>query len=149
VLVRHDWTRDAVYLDHPVGVFYSGSGSSGRWNIGTLDQTPMPVGEGFDVYAQPASPNAFRIDAPTGSQGVQIDHPLINGVACAEIHVTRVYDPTFPAQTSDFDVEYFDNGKWNIVSQQAFVGATAFNVVIDPAQIQACSDRIFADGFDG
>lgn len=149
VLVRHDWTRDATYLDHPVGVFYSGSGSSGRWNVGTLDQAPMPIGMGFDVYAQPPSPNAFRIDAPTGSQGVQIDHPLINGVACAQVHVTRVYDPTLPAQTVDYDVEYFSDGKWNIVSQEQFVGGTAFNVVIDPAQIQACSDRIFADGFDG
>ena len=25
VLVRHDWTRDGTYLDHPLGVFYSGS----------------------------------------------------------------------------------------------------------------------------
>jgi hypothetical protein len=150
VLVRHDWTRDATYLDHPVGVFYSGSGSSGRWNIGTLDQTAMPIGMGFDVYAQPASPNAFRLDAPTGSAGVQIDHPLLNGVPCAEVHVTRVYDPAFPAQTADFDVEYYDgNGTWNIMSPEQFVGATAFNVVIDPAQIAACTDRIFADGFDG
>jgi hypothetical protein len=150
VLVRHDWTRDGTYLDHPVGVFYSGTGSSGRWNIGTLDQTAMPVGMGFDVYAQPASPNAFRINAPTGSSGVQIDHPLINGVACADVQVTRVYDPAFPAQTADFDVEYYSgNGTWNIVSTEAFVGATAFNVVIDAAQIQACTDRIFADGFDG
>jgi hypothetical protein len=149
VLVRHDWTRDATYLDHPVGVFYSGSGSSGRWNIGTVDQTPMPVGMGFDVYAQPASPNAFRINAPTGSNGVQIDHPLINGVACAQVHVTRVYDPTLPPQAVDFDVEYFSSsGMWNVMSSEGFVGGTAFNVVINPAQIQACTDRIFADGFD-
>ena len=150
VLVRHDWTRDGTYLDHPVGVFYSGSGSSGRWNIGTLDQTAMPVGMGFDVYAQPPSPNALRIDAATGSGGVRIDHPLINGVPCAQVHVTRVYDPAFPAQTADFDVEYYaGNGTWNIMSPEPFVGATAFDVVIDPAQIQACTDRIFADGFDG
>ena len=150
VLVRHDWTRDAIYLDHPVGVFYSGSGGSGRWNIGTLDQTAMPVGMGFDVYAQPPSPNAFRIDAPTGSGGVQIDHPLINGVPCAIVHVTRVYDPTLPAQTADFDVEYYSgNGMWSVMSPEPFVGGTAFDVVIDPAQVQACTDRIFADGFDG
>jgi hypothetical protein len=150
VLVRHDWTRDGVYLDHPVGVFYSGSGSGGRWNIGTLDATAMPIGMGFDVYAQPPSPNAFRIDAPTGSNGVQIDHPLINGVACADVHVTRVYDPAFPAQTVDFDVEYYSgSGTWNLMSAEGFVGATAFNVVIDPAQVEACTDRIFADDFDG
>jgi hypothetical protein len=150
VLVRHDWTRDATYLDHPVGVFYSGSGSGGRWNIGTLDQTPMPVGMGFDVYAQPPSPNAFRLVAATGANGERIDHPLLNGVPCAEVHVTRVYDPASPAQTADFDVEYYPgNGTWNIMSPEPFVGATAFNVVIDPAQIAACTDRIFADGFDG
>jgi len=64
--------------------------------------------------------------------------------------VTRVYDPAFPAQTADFDVEYYaGNGTWNIMSPEPFVGATAFDVVIDPAQIQACTDRIFADDFDG
>ena len=150
VLARHDWTRDGIYLDHAIGVSYAGSGGSGRWSIGTLDQTPMPVGMGFDVYAQPPSPNAFRIEAPTGSMGVTIDHPLINGVGCADVHVTRVYDPTFPAQTADYDVSYYGAmGTWMIVSSEAFVGATAFNVVVDPAQIEACTDRIFADGFDG
>lgn len=150
VLARHDWTRDGTYIDHPVGVSYAGSGGSGRWSIGTLDQTTMPIGIGFDVYSQPPSPNAFRIDAPTGSSGVAIDHPLINGVGCADVHVTRVYDPAFPAQTADFDVSYYGAmGTWMIVSSEAFVGATAFNVVIDPAQIEACTDRIFADGFDG
>lgn len=150
VLVRHDWTRDGTYLDHPVGVSYSGSGSGARWSIGNIDQAAMPAGMGFDVYAQPPSPNAFRIAAPTGSNGVQIDHPLINGVACADVHVTRVYDPAFPAQTVDYDVEYYaGNGTWNIMSTEGFVGATAFNVVIDPAQVEACTDRIFADGFGG
>jgi hypothetical protein len=149
VLARHDWTRDGTYLDHPVGVFYAGSGSSGRWNVGNIDQAAMPIGMAFDVYAQPPGPNAFRIAAPTGSNGVQIDHALINGVACAEVHVTRVYDPAFPAQTADFDVEYEPgNGTWNILSAEGFVGATAFNVVIDPAQVASCNDHIFADGFD-
>jgi len=149
VLVRHDWTRDGIYLDHAVGVFYTGSGGAGRWNIGLLDQSAMPVGIGFDVYAQPPSPNAFRIDAPTGSQGVQIDHPLINGVACADVHVTRIFSLASPAQTADYDVEYDEtSGKW-MISSEPFNGGTAFNVVIDPAQIYACTDRIFADGFDG
>ncbi|HKE49338.1 MAG TPA: choice-of-anchor Q domain-containing protein [Rhodanobacteraceae bacterium] len=149
LLVRHDWTRDGTYLDHPVGVFYTGSGGAGRWNIGNVDGTAMPVGMGFDVYAQPPSPNAFRLDAPTGAQGVLIDHPLINGVACADVHVMRVFNPASGTQTADYDVEYIEtSGMWSIASAEAFFGGTAFNVVIDPAQVEACNDRIFADGFE-
>ena len=63
---------------------------------------------------------------------------------------TPRHDPAFPAQTVDYDVEYYaGNGTWNIMSTEGFVGATAFNVVIDPAQVDACTDRIFADGFGG
>ena len=150
LLVRHDWTRDGTYLDHPVGVFYTGSGSAGRWNIGNVDGATMPAGMGFDVYAQPPSPNAFRVDVPTGAQGVTVDHPLIDGVACADLNVTRIFDPAVGAQTADYDVEYVESsGRWMIASAEAFFGGSAFNVVIDPAQVIACNDRIFADGFDG
>ena len=149
VLVRHDWTRDATYLDHPVGVFYSGSGSGGRWNIGNVDGAAMPLGVGFDVYAQPPSPNAFRIDVPVGSAGVLVDHPLINGVACAMPHVSRVYNPATGTHVADFNVTYDAvSGRWAIASEPA-IGGDAFNVVIDAAEIAACTDRIFADGFDG
>ncbi|HEY6894555.1 MAG TPA: choice-of-anchor Q domain-containing protein, partial [Rhodanobacteraceae bacterium] len=150
VLVRHDWTRDGTYLDHPVGVFYAGSGSSGRWNIGNLDGAAMPVGIGFDVYAQPPSPNAFRADVPVGSLGVVLDHPLINGVACAELQVGRVYNPAIGTHAGDFDVEYnASSGRWMISSPEAAIGGDAYNVVVDAAQVAACTDRIFADGFDG
>ncbi len=150
VLVRHDWTRDATYLDHPVGVFYTGSGSSGRWNIGNMDGAAMPLGIGFDVYAQPPSPNAFRVDVPVGSAGIGIDHPLINGVACAKFHVSRVYNPAIGTHAGDYDIEYSaSSGQWMIATPEAAIGGDAFNVVIDAAQIQACTDRIFADGFEG
>lgn len=150
VVVRHDWTRDATYLDHPVGVFYTGSGGGGRWNIGNMDGAAMPVGIGFDVYAQPPSPNAFRIDMPVGSPGVVLDHPLLNGVACAELHVSRVYNPASGTHTADYDVRYMSPpGQWMIASSEAAIGGDAYNVVIDPAEVAACNDRIFADGFDG
>jgi hypothetical protein len=29
-----------------------------------------------------------------------------------------------------------------------YTGDTQFNVVIDPAQVYACTDVVFADGFD-
>jgi hypothetical protein len=149
LLARHDFSLDGTYLDHPVGVYLTGSGSGSRWNIGNADQAALPIGIGFNVYAQPPSPNAFRLIPAIGAANEAIDHPLINGVACAELHVTRVFDPAFPVISADFDVEYeASTGYWYVHSPVPFVGGTSFNVVIDAAQVYACNDRIFADGFD-
>ena len=74
-------------------------------------------------------------------------------VACAELHVTRVTSPTGSPASADFAVDYnvggsYD-GSWFIRSPVPFTADTQFDVVIDPAQVQACTDVIFADGFDG
>jgi len=84
---------------------------------------------------------------------VVIDHPLVNHVACAELHVTRVTSPTGSPASADFAVDYnvggsYD-GSWFIRSPVPFTADTQFDVVIDPAQVHACTDVIFADGFDG
>lgn len=150
ILVRHDYTLDGLYLNHAVGLYYSGTGSSGRWNIANSDRSPMPVGAGFHVYAQPASPNAFRLHVAAGANGERIDHPLINGVPCALPQASLVFDPVSPALASDFHLDYnSSSGYWYVYVSTAFPGGVAFNVVIDPAQIAACTDVIFANGFDG
>jgi hypothetical protein len=152
LLVRHNFSIDGMYDDHPNALYYSGSGGSGRWNIANADQATLAIGSGFNVYSQPASPNAFRITTMMGAFLVLIDHPLINHVPCAVVHVARVIDPFAPAATADFAVEYVLGSSfadyWAVRSPVPFPAGTQFNVVIDPAQVFACTDVIFANGFD-
>ena len=154
VLVRHDYSIDGMYENHPVSTFYwpSATGGSNHWYVANADQTTLAVGTAFDVYSQPASPNAFRVSAMLGTYLVVIDHPLVNHVACAELHVTRVTSPTGTPASADFAVDYNVGGSydgyWFIRSPVPYTGDTQFNVVIDPAQVYACTDVNFANGFD-
>ena len=149
VLASHNWSATPTYNLHNIGVFYSGSGSSGRWNIANIDQVALPPTSAFNVYSQPPSPNAFRIGATTGAQIVPLDHRLLNGIACARFHVTRVVPAASSSGTDGFDLGYATSiERWQIYSSTPFVAGTSFNVVVDPAQVFACTDRIFANGFD-
>jgi len=149
VLVAHNWTAQPTYNAHLTGIYWSGSGVSGRWNIANTDQTALPIPNAFNVYAQQASPNAFRLPAPVGMQRAEIDHPLVNGVACATIHATRIVDPAASVPAGSFDLDFnFTNGRWAVYSPLAWVAGTAFNVLIDARQVFDCQDRIFANGFD-
>jgi len=155
VLVRHNYSIDGMYENHPVSAFYwpTATGGSNHWYVANADQAALASGTSFNVYAQAASPNAFRVQAMLGTFIVVIDHPLVNHVACAELHVTRVTSPTGSPASADFAVDYnvggsYD-GSWFIRSPVPFTADTQFDVVIDPAQVQACTDVIFADGFDG
>lgn len=152
LLVRHNYTVDGIYDNHPTAVYWDGVGSAGRWHIANADQTALTVGLGYNVYVQPPSSNAFRVATHMGSFLQLIDHPLINQVSCADVHVTRVIDVHAPPATADFMVEYNVSstplGYWLIRSPVPFPENTAFNVVIDPAQVAACTDVIFANGFD-
>ena len=149
VFVTHNWTAQPSYIAHPIGIYYSGSGSGGRWNVGTVDHAALPANNAFNLYAQPASPNAFRLDAPVGGNRVVIDHPLVNGVRCAVIHATRIIPATGSGTPDGFDVDYdTDSERWGLFSVSPYPAGTAFNVLIDPAQVFDCTDRIFANGFD-
>ncbi|MBN8481525.1 MAG: hypothetical protein J0L88_08055 [Xanthomonadales bacterium] len=149
VLVTHNWTAQPTYITHMLGVQYSGSGSGGRWNVTTIDRVALPTFTGFNLYAQSPSPNAFRIEAPAAANRVVIDHPLVHGVRCAVIHATRVVTEATPATSDGFDLDYNESsGRWGLFSVGSFPADTAFNVVIDPAQVFDCTDRIFANGYD-
>jgi len=145
VLATQNWSAGAsVYNPHPIGVYYFGFGGAGRWYVVNVDEQTggeMPLDAGFNVYAQDASPNAFRVTA-TAFGGVALDHPLLDGVPCAQVQATRVH---FSPTTAHFDV-YYASGRWRIFDG-AMAPGTQFNVVVDPAQIFACTDVIFADGF--
>jgi hypothetical protein len=154
LLVRHDYSLDGMYENHPVSVFYwpTATGGTNQWYVANADQATLPIGTSFDVYSQPASPNAFRVSVMMGAFLYVVDHPLVNHVACAELHVTRVTGPFAPVATADFAVDYnvggsYD-GNWFIRSPVPFTAGTQFDVVIDPAQVYACTDVIFTDGFD-
>lgn len=147
ILVTQNWNAGAnVYNAHPVGLRYVPVGSDGRWEIVNLDQAAggqMPLNAGFNVYAQEASPNAFRYSVTAAGSG--LDHPLINNVPCAQLHVTRLYNGT--AVPDNFDVYYGSSGRWYIYSYTTAPVGTQYNVVIDPAQVYECADRIFAGDF--
>jgi len=155
VLVRHSYSLDGMYENHPVSAFYwpTATGGSNKWYVANADQATLPSGTSFEVYSQPASPNAFRVSVMMGAFLYVIDHPLVNQVPCAELHVTRVTSPTGPAASADFAVDYNVGGSyggyWFIRSPVPFTAQTQFDVVIDPAQVYACTDVIFANGFDG
>jgi hypothetical protein len=155
VLVRHNYSLDGMYENHPVSAFYwpTATGGSNHWYLAHADQAPLANGASFNVYSQPASPNAFRVSVMMGAFLYVIDHPLVNQVPCAQLHVTRVTSPTGSAVSTDFAVDYNVGGSyagsWFIRSPVPFTAGTQFDVVIDPAQVFACTDVIFANGFDG
>ena len=97
----------------------------------------------------PRWPTGFRATAtasnhPSASTLV-LDHPLLNGTPCAQPMVTRMYDGT--TANSGFDV-YYSGGRWLIFAYDGMPLGTAFNVLVNPAQVAACTDVIFANGFD-
>ena len=47
-----------------------------------------------------------------------------------------------------FDVDYHD-GRWRIFAYDGMPAGTQFHVLVNPAQVAACDDVIFADGFGG
>lgn len=148
ILLAYNWTGSGTYNAHHSGLHYNGANN--RWQIVNLDFAALPVANAFNVYSQAPSNNAFRLPARVGSHRTEIDHPLVNGVACANIHVTHV-SPLFTSATffTGFDLEYSHlTGRWSIYGNTLFTAENAFNVLIDPAQVFDCSDRIFDNGFD-
>jgi hypothetical protein len=149
ILVTQNWSEGGnVYNAHPIGLNYLTTSGGGEWRIVNIDLATggtMPIGAGFNVYAQQASPNAFRVRASTAGSSIELDHPLINDTPCARVHVTRLIAGT--PVPNNFDVYYgAGNGRWRVFSYSPLQIGNEFNVVIDPAQTFDCSDRIFANG---
>ena len=147
VLATQNWSAGAsIYNPHPIGVFYFAFGGPGSWNIVNADQQSggeMPPNAGFNVYAQEASPNAFRVTA-SGPSEIVLDHPLLNGVPCAQVQATRLFDGA--SVSGNLDV-FCSGGRWRIYGPGGMPAGTEFNVLVNPAQVFDCTDLIFADGF--
>jgi hypothetical protein len=148
VLVTQNWTAGgaALYNPHAVGVFYGGDS---KWHVANLDGGTMQQPLGFNLYAQQASPNAFRVTASSGNldagSALRLDHPLLDGAPCARPQVTRLLGAG--PVSGNFDI-YYAGGKWYIYGYGGIASGEQFHVLVDPAQVFACSDRIFASGFD-
>ena len=77
-----------------------------------------------------------------------LDNPLINGVPCAEVQVTQSADG---GEFNDAPIGVYYNGiDWTVYNQDSsdMVANSEFHVTVNPEQIAACSDVIFADDFE-
>lgn len=149
VLAEQNWSLGSIYNPHPISVYYGTS----RWYIDNSDFATMPAGAGFNVYVQPPSPNAFIIVSSAANTinqtAMLVDHPLLTGIGCARPVATRV---TPGAGTASQWRWMWSGGVWWLTSETAGVGTltsgSKFHVVVNPAQVADCLDRIFTNGFD-
>ncbi len=146
VLITQNWSAGGgVYNAHPAGVYY---GSDSKWHVANIDGAAMQTDLGFDVYAQQASPNVFRVTAAAGnlnSASLRLDNVLLDNTPCARPQVTRLLGGG--PVSGNFDVDY-ELGKWYVYGYGGIAVGEQFHVLIDPAQVFDCRDRIFADSFD-
>ena len=149
VLVTPNWNpggAPGIYNDHTISVGYLSS----TWFILNNDFAALTVNAAFNVYAQDQSPNAF-VHAATADNiagpGSSLDHPLLNGVRCAQVNVTP---RTGAHGDTTFDVFYSAiPQRWVIYNHDsvAMADGAEFFVVVDPGQVFDCTDLIFKDGF--
>ena len=135
-----------VYNNHTTAVGYT----SINWVVENNDLAAWPIGAAVNIYAQDPSPNAYVHSATAGNtSGFQtvLDHPLLNGIPCAQVNVT----PRVGSHgNTTFDV-YYDAGigRWAIYNHSLAMAIFAqFNIVIDAAQVTACAGTMFSDGFE-
>lgn len=143
---------NSIYDDvHPFGVFYFSFGGPGSWFIAHFDSIDMNAGGGYHVYWQPPSANAFRHIAMPGNISnnyTLLDHPLLNGHACAQVHVTQ--GAGGGVLNGHHVGVWYTGSRWAIYNQDLAsmpIGAE-FHVVVDARQVVECNDVIFAGAFD-
>lgn len=144
--------NNSVYDDtHPFGVFYFAFGGPGAWFVTHLDSSDMTAGGGYNVYWQEPSANAYRHVAAPGNifnNYTILDHPLLNGRACARFLVTQ------SARQGIYNAHqvgvWYNGSHWAVFNQDlaAMPADAEFDVVVDAQQVFECSDVIFADGLE-
>jgi len=148
VLATANWNpggAPGIYNPHTTSVGYF----STRWFVLNNDFGAMPDAAAFNIYAQPPSPNAYVHAASSANSlgnETSLDHPLLNGMPCALVHIT----PRTTAVDSTFDVDYdVFLQRWTIFNHSAPMAIGAeFNVVIDAGQVAACAGVLFGDDFE-
>lgn len=143
LLATQNWDPNSVYNPHPISLGFSGM----NWYVDNIDYAAMPTNAAFNLYWQNPSPNAFRVTASPSNlsvTGLRVDHPLLDGQPCARPHATRMSGSAFVAHGWKW---FYGGGSWNLFSPDGIPDGTQFNVVVDPAQVALCTDRIFANDF--
>lgn len=144
VLATQSRVPSLVFNPHPISVYTDAA----NWFVDNTDRVDMPINADFDIYWQEPSPNAFRIRASTANtnfQGLRVNHPLLDGKPCARPQASRLTPNTGVVNDG---WQWFYAGGWYLTSPAGIPIGTQFNVLVDPAQVAACSDVIFADGFE-
>lgn len=136
---------------HPFGAAHL----NGAWRILNTDSAAMPNGTAFVVYAQPPSRNAFLHTVSSANLVTPVvsllDHPALNGVACANPHVAVSASGQMP--TPLVSIRYEPTlQRWYLLNASAATAMNAGNryaVVIDPsASADHCRGPLFGDGFE-
>lgn len=148
VLATPNWNpggAPGVYNPHTTSVGYFPP----SWFVLNNDFGAMSVGAAFNIYAQPPSPNAYvhsATSANTTGSTTRLDHPLLNGTPCAQLHVTA----RTAAVDTTYDVDYFSGDqRWAIFNHSAAMAlGSEFNIVIDAGQVAACAGVLFSDDFE-
>jgi hypothetical protein len=156
--VTHNYNPGGVggtYDDERVGFDFF----SGHWYLQNQNGADdFQSGRYFNVLVEPLlTVNAFK--ATVGSDAIarlQLSHRLLDDNPCAAPQVFR--DSTSVVNDTALSVQYVRGtggapGHWFVVAEGSgatFPAGAVFNVIVDGAQANACSDdNIFADGFDG
>ena len=146
VLATH---RLGSAFDHPFAAAYS---LGNRWYLFQSDASAnFPAGLDFHIYAQDPSLNAFHWFAPEAgiSSYTTLDHFVINGEPCAQIHVMPGYSGV---DAHPIELRYVSAlRRWRIENSDAAIlpADQDFYVVIDEAATVACRyDHLFHDEFD-
>ena len=149
LIVSQNWNPPGlgmVYNPNAVTAVYV-TGTDNHWYLYTLNGSVLPYAA-FNIYSQPPSPNAFvhvSSAANISYSWTVIDHPLLNDTPCAQVMFSQ-------REGSDPHITgvWYTGTRWAIFNEDgaAMPVNAQFSVLVNPAQIAACTDVIFANGFD-
>jgi hypothetical protein len=99
-LVTQNWNPNGVggvYNNHPIGVWFEGP--KGPWAVFNQDESFIPPGASFNVYANNCPPYCYGVRTVVTGTGTLngdstiIDDPALNGQPSAQVFVTPNWNP--------------------------------------------------------
>lgn len=131
---------------HPVAATYQ----FGSWYVVNLDGAALPVGAGFNVYAQPPSRNAYLHTVAAAGTTSALVHPELDGNLCAAPHIAA--GGSGAANPHPLGVRYdAASGHWQIRNEDgaALPAGTQVVVLYEPKRSETlCNDPLFGNGFE-
>jgi len=117
--------------------------------IANVDGADMAQNLGFNIYWQEPSVNAWHVLATVDNlsgDDLRLDHPLLDNTPCARPQASRVMHVGDSPISGNFILEYLGSN-WYIRSYSGIVPGNQFDVIVNPAQVFECTDRIFENGY--